>query len=373
MPKKLTQEEFIQRSREIHGDTYDYSKVNYINIGTKVCIIDKDYGEFWQNPEKHLIGRGSRLRANQLISQSKTKTQENFIKEIKLKHGGLYDYSKSVYTGVKNKIIVIDPDYGEFVIRAGDHLVGKGHPRRAGTISRIGLSWLLSLPDSNDFINPIKEPLIYVNKQCKKVDGYDPKTNTVYQFHGSYWHGWNGREITNSNWYNKTIRKDQEIRDNGFNLIIMWEHDWKPTKENWDKVPIHRELTDIFIEKANLIHNNFYDYSKTKYTGSHVKVCITHPTKGDFWQMPYSHLQGRGKGHATDGKDYQKQFIDKAIKIHRDKYNYSKTKYVSASTKVCIIDNITQEEFWQLPKTHLKYKGNTRYVRKSNKSSRNAT
>ena len=52
---KMDTEEFIRRAREIHGDEYDYSKVNYINTQTKVCIICPKHGEFWQTPNNHLI------------------------------------------------------------------------------------------------------------------------------------------------------------------------------------------------------------------------------------------------------------------------------------------------------------------------------
>lgn len=58
MPKKLTQEEFIYRAREIHDDKYDYSKVEYVNSSTKVCIICPIHGEFWQNSSHHLKGHG---------------------------------------------------------------------------------------------------------------------------------------------------------------------------------------------------------------------------------------------------------------------------------------------------------------------------
>lgn len=54
---KLTTEEFIARAKEVHGDTYDYSKVEYVNSTTKVCIICKKHGEFWQRPIKHLKGQ----------------------------------------------------------------------------------------------------------------------------------------------------------------------------------------------------------------------------------------------------------------------------------------------------------------------------
>lgn len=58
MGKKLTQEEFIRRAREVHGKKYDYSKVEYKNCETKVCIICPKHGEFWQTPSKHLCDRG---------------------------------------------------------------------------------------------------------------------------------------------------------------------------------------------------------------------------------------------------------------------------------------------------------------------------
>ena len=46
--KKTTTEEFIERARKVHGDKYDYSKVEYINSRTKVCIICPEHGEFWK-------------------------------------------------------------------------------------------------------------------------------------------------------------------------------------------------------------------------------------------------------------------------------------------------------------------------------------
>ena len=55
----LTKEEFIEKSRNIHGDKYDYSKVEYVNAHTKVCIICHIHGEFWQTPDGHYInGQG---------------------------------------------------------------------------------------------------------------------------------------------------------------------------------------------------------------------------------------------------------------------------------------------------------------------------
>ena len=53
---------FIQQAREKHGDLYDYSKANYTTVDTKVCIIDPEYGEFWQSPYQHLNSHGCPAR-----------------------------------------------------------------------------------------------------------------------------------------------------------------------------------------------------------------------------------------------------------------------------------------------------------------------
>lgn len=58
MSKRLTQEDFIRRAREVHGDKYDYSKATYINNRAKVCVICPIHGEFWQTAYSHLNKNG---------------------------------------------------------------------------------------------------------------------------------------------------------------------------------------------------------------------------------------------------------------------------------------------------------------------------
>ena len=48
----------MNESRLVHGDKYDYSKVEYVNNHTKVCIVCPKHGEFWQTPKAHLNGQG---------------------------------------------------------------------------------------------------------------------------------------------------------------------------------------------------------------------------------------------------------------------------------------------------------------------------
>lgn len=58
MVKKSNTKDFIEKSKKVHGNKYDYSKVEYVNSKTKVCIICPEHGVFWQRPTDHLSGRG---------------------------------------------------------------------------------------------------------------------------------------------------------------------------------------------------------------------------------------------------------------------------------------------------------------------------
>lgn len=79
MNKKLTKEEFVEKARNVHGDKYDYSKVDVNNRDEKgrICIICPIHGEFWQTPSKHLQGRGCHK-----CGLRKNKQEKEFIKLI---------------------------------------------------------------------------------------------------------------------------------------------------------------------------------------------------------------------------------------------------------------------------------------------------
>lgn len=115
-----------------------------------------------------------------------------------------------------------------------------------------------------------------------------------------------------------------------------------------------RLTTEEFIEKAKQVHNNKYDYSKTEYVSSRIKVIITCPEHGDFEQLPSSHLQGVGCPKCsriwTDEHKHNLQkssrksrgmtteeWVERARSIHGDKYDYSQTVYVNQRTNVKII------------------------------------
>lgn len=117
-----------------------------------------------------------------------------------------------------------------------------------------------------------------------------------------------------------------------------------------------------FINKANRVHNNFYSYDKVNYINAKNKITITCPVHGDFDQLPYNHLMGKGCNKCSIDRNKKKftksisDFISQSDKIHKGFYDYSKVDYINDSTKVNIICPI-HGTFSQIPNKHLSGQG----------------
>ena len=102
--------------------------------------------------------------------------------------------------------------------------------------------------------------------------------------------------------------------------------------------PTNTSTTEIFIEKVNKIHNYKYDYSKVNYVKNNIDVEIICSIHGSFFQIPAAHLKKQGCPHcANNQKSNTTEFIEKARKIHGDKYDYSLVEYTNKTKKVKII------------------------------------
>ena len=121
--EKVTTDIIIQRFKNKHGDKYDYSKVEYQSMHTKVCIICPKHGEFWQTPHNHLKGQNCPLCAKE---KRKTKelynNQQKFIELSKQKFGNKFDYSKVNYENNRNKVTLICSKHGEISVIPYEHL-----------------------------------------------------------------------------------------------------------------------------------------------------------------------------------------------------------------------------------------------------------
>ena len=185
--KRLTNNEFIKRAKEVHGNKYDYSKVKYVNAKTKICIVCKEHGDFWQIPDSHLRGHGCYKCGNDIAIKSniinKTSNELEFIYKAKLIHGNKYDYSKVKYVNAKTKICIVCKEHGDFWQIPNDHLNGNGCPlcNKKGK----GINGKLTL---NEFIEKAK--LIHGDKyDYSKIEYKDSKTKVCISCpkHGDFW------------------------------------------------------------------------------------------------------------------------------------------------------------------------------------------
>lgn len=125
--KKLTKDEFISKAKEIHGDKYDYSKVDYVNSKTKVCIICPLHGEFWQIPANHLLGKNCPECGNINRKVNNILSNEEFVKKAKEVHDDKYDYAKVKYVNSHTKVLIKCNKCGtEFLQTPNKHLNGCG-------------------------------------------------------------------------------------------------------------------------------------------------------------------------------------------------------------------------------------------------------
>ena len=253
----MNTEEFINKANKVHNGKYDYSKVEYVNAKTKVCIICPEHGEFWQTPNNHLSGKGCALCANENKLHLYNKSNDKFISEAQMIHYDKYDYSKVEYVNAKTKVCIICPEHGEFWQTPHNHLQGQGCPKCSPTLK---LNKDVFIENSNKKHNGKYDysKVKYINNRTKVC--------IICPEHGEFW------QTPSNHMYGYGCAKCA----NSLNA------------EN------HTSNTDIFIEKAKLIHLNKYDYSKVKYINNRTKVCIICPEHGEFWQTPDAHLSNKG-------------------------------------------------------------------------------
>ena len=186
---KYNLEIFISKSKEKHNNIYDYSLVKYINNKTKVKIICKEHGVFEQIANAHMRGQKCPLCS----TNNRKITSNEFIRKSKEKHNEKYDYSKINFTGLSCYVSIVCDCGLVFSQRAKNHLHGNGCPKcNSKNISKSETKWLDVLGIPNDF----RHKTIKINNKNYFLDAVDIKSKIIYEFYGDYWHG-------NPNIYNK--------------------------------------------------------------------------------------------------------------------------------------------------------------------------
>jgi len=384
-------EDFIKKANDKHGHKYDYSKVEYgRNNNIEVIIICKKHGEFPQTPRSHLSGSGCTKCANNIP------TTEEWIEKAKDKHGDKYDYSLTIYKSAKEYVIIICKKHKyEFTQTPDNHMnCTDGCDKCKHNYS----------PTTEEWIKRAKEKHGDKYDYSKVVyENCDEEVIIICKKHGEFRQTPNGHmhcidgcdkcqdkySPTTEEW----IEKAKKIHGDKYDYSkVVYEKNYKEVIIIC-KIDGHGEFSQLpsnhvkghgcrdcgyletskkqkftkeeFTQKAKDIHGDKYDYSKVVYENCDENVIIICKDHGEFPQTPYHHVNDRNGcptcAHITNGllkRSNTEDFIEKAKKIHRDKYDYSKVVYEMWNKYVIIICKIGGHgEFPQTPNNHLNGKG----------------
>ena len=377
----MNSKQFIEATTKFHGDKYDYSKVDYKNLATKVVIICKIHKEFEQIPSNHL-----KYGCNKCgyMSQKFKSSKEDFVAKAVKVHGDKYDYSKAEYIKSSSKVIILCKEHGEFEQRPYSHLLGAGCKKCFE--NKRGKS---NLHTTTQFIEDAK--LTHGDRyDYSKVEYTNTKTNItiICKVHGEFeqlpGHHKRGSGCKKCAFEKNSLflRSNTEEFISKAKLIHGDRYDYSKVDYTYAKTPViiickvHGEFeqgvgshlakngcskcsgsyaptTSEWIEKAKLVHGERYDYSKVNYIKNSIKVIIICKEHGEFEQTPCNHLSGYNcKFCETRNYNYTtNEWVEKAKLVHGDMYDYSKVDYKTINTSVIIICK-EHGEFNQYPSHH---------------------
>ncbi len=129
--RRITKEDFIERAKLQHGDTYDYSIVAFKNTKDKIKIICKRHGIFLQDIHNHQKGVGCPKCANEARSKQNSSNTEEFIEKAVRVHGDKFNYDLVDYKDSQSKVDIICKKHRLFKQSPSNHMQGKGCPKCA--------------------------------------------------------------------------------------------------------------------------------------------------------------------------------------------------------------------------------------------------
>lgn len=228
--QSMTLDNFVNKSKNIHGDNYSYDKVEYINNKTKVTIVCNKHGDFNITPSHHFNGVGCSK-----CSKNYNQTNLEYIEDVSKKHNNFYDYSLVEYINNKSDILIICPIHGTFSQNAHHHKNGSKCPHCNES------------KGENIIMNFMKDNKIKYIRQhkfddCRNIkvlpfDFYLPDYNTCIEFDGR-------QHFESINYFGgyesliKTRKRDQiknnYCYNNNIKLIrIKYDEDIKKYLENY--------------------------------------------------------------------------------------------------------------------------------------------
>lgn len=225
---KLPEEEFVAKLREKFNDRIELVD-GYDGLGAEAKFSCIEHGEFQNTPGAVIKSKyGCQQCSNFYGGMALRLTHEEFLGRAIQLHDGKYTYL-GTFEKTTSKIAIECPLHGVFYQNVSNHLSGYGCPKCASRTKKQN-RWLDSLGVKE------REFRVRIGEKVFIVDGIDPKTNTIYEFWGDFWHGnpskYDQDEIntvvgeTFGCLYNKTQEKRRLIVDAGYTLVDIWESKW---------------------------------------------------------------------------------------------------------------------------------------------------
>ena len=224
---------YIEKAREIHQGMYDYSLVDYKNSFTKIEIGCPIHGIFTQRACDHI----NQKQGCPKCSHNFPYTHTDFVKKSQEKYNNKFKII-SDYKGMKHSITIQCIDHSIFTLKMAEkHLERNGGcpicwrngrlgNLKPGNISKLETKWLDSLNV------PLRQHKLIIEGKTFLVDGFDPQSNTVYEFYGSFWHGnpvrYNLNDMntvvgkTFGQLYNDTLTKEKILKLK-HHLVTKWD------------------------------------------------------------------------------------------------------------------------------------------------------
>lgn len=170
---RYTTEDFIRNSKKKFKDKFTYDNTHYITMKDNIIITCNIHGNIETSANSHLVSKtGCSFCGNELQSNKKRMSLEEFIYRANIVHNYKYDYSKTEYINSKRKIIIICNCGNEFLQAAGEHLYGAGCPKCGlkHSVNNGGWSkseWIASQKDRISKLYVVK--IIYDNEEFIKI------------------------------------------------------------------------------------------------------------------------------------------------------------------------------------------------------------
>jgi len=248
---KMSTELFVKRATKIHSNKYDYVKVNYANADTKITITCKEHGDFEQIPDFHLNRKsGCPKCANNITLQG-----YEFIAKSRAVHGDKYDYSQVEYVNNKINIQIICKQHGHFEQTPTRHMGGDGCPH---CINKTEYKLWLLLKEKYPTVKRQFKVEWCKKKRCLPFDFAIEELKLIVELDGDQ----HFKQI--ANWKSPELQLEDDIykmkcaNDNGYSIVRVMQKD--VTRHDWSLETILSELDDIpTIKNIFICSNSEYD------------------------------------------------------------------------------------------------------------------